>query len=67
MLTVAEETLLQLAKDHDKQVATHLYGQEIYGETFAICKVDLLLNTKAVIEALDAVGLRGPAFHLTVQ
>ena len=29
MLTVAEETLQQTAKDHGKQVATHLYGQEI--------------------------------------
>src|SRR3984957_18357470 len=29
MLTVAEETLKQLAAGHRKQVATHLYGQEI--------------------------------------
>jgi len=29
MLTVAEETLQQLAAEHGKQVATHLYGQEI--------------------------------------
>ena len=27
MLTVAEETLQQLAKDHGKQVATHLYAR----------------------------------------
>jgi len=26
MLTVAEETLKQLAADHGKEVATHLYG-----------------------------------------
>jgi type I restriction enzyme M protein len=44
MLTVAEETLLQIAKAHGKQVATHLYGQEINGETYAICKADLLLK-----------------------
>ncbi|MEZ5535629.1 MAG: N-6 DNA methylase [Thiolinea sp.] len=44
MLTVAEETLQQIAKDHGKQVATHLYGQEINGETYAICKADLLLK-----------------------
>ncbi len=43
MLTVAEETLQQLAKEHGKQVATHLYGQEINAETYAICKADLLL------------------------
>src|SRR5450759_448554 len=35
MLTVAEETLQQLAAEHGKQVATHLYGQEINAETYA--------------------------------
>ncbi|MCP4308847.1 MAG: SAM-dependent DNA methyltransferase [bacterium] len=44
MLTVAEETLQQLAADHGKEVATHLYGQEINSETYAICKADLLLK-----------------------
>lgn len=44
MLTVAEETLKQLAADHGKEVATHLYGQEINPETYAICKADLLLK-----------------------
>lgn len=44
MLTVAEETLKKIAKDHGKKVATHLYGQEINGETYAICKADLLLK-----------------------
>ena len=29
MLTVAEETLQQIAAEHGKQIATHLYGQEI--------------------------------------
>ena len=40
MLTVGEETLQQLAKDHGKQVATHLNGQEINAETYAICKAE---------------------------
>jgi type I restriction enzyme M protein len=44
MLTVAEETLQRLAHEHGKQVATHLYGQEINAETYAICKGDLLLK-----------------------
>jgi type I restriction enzyme M protein len=44
MLTVAEETLQKLAEEHGKQVATHLYGQEINSETYAICKADLLLK-----------------------
>jgi type I restriction enzyme M protein len=44
MLTVAEETLLGLAVSHGKQVITHLYGQEINPETYAICKADMLLK-----------------------
>ena len=44
MLTVAEETLSRLAAERGKQVSTHLYGQEINAETYAICKADLLLK-----------------------
>lgn len=44
MLTVAEETLQQLAEERGKKVSTHLYGQEINAETYAICKADLLLK-----------------------
>ena len=44
MLTVAEEALQQLAAEHGKEVSTHLYGQEINAETYAICKADLLLK-----------------------
>jgi type I restriction enzyme M protein len=44
MLTVAEETLQQLADEHGKSVSIHLYGQEVNGETYAISKADLLLK-----------------------
>jgi len=44
MLTVAEETLKALASKTGKQVITHLYGQEINPETYAICKADMLLK-----------------------
>ncbi|HEX5474691.1 MAG TPA: class I SAM-dependent DNA methyltransferase [Vicinamibacterales bacterium] len=44
MLTVAEARLKELAAAHGKEVATHLYGQEINAETYAICKADLLLK-----------------------
>ena len=53
MLTVAEETLQELARQHGKQVATHLYGQEINAETYAICKADLLLKGEG--EAADNI------------
>src|SRR5204862_7648780 len=40
----ADETLKELASARGKRVATHLYGQEINPETFAICKADMLLK-----------------------
>ena len=33
MLTVAEETLRQLAAEHGKDISTHLFGQEINAES----------------------------------
>jgi type I restriction enzyme M protein len=59
MLTVAEETLQQLASEHDKQVATHLYGQEINSETYAIAKADFLLKGEG--EAADNI-VGGPEY-----
>ena len=44
MLTIAEQTLRELATQRGKEVSTHLYGQEINSETYAICKADLLLK-----------------------
>ena len=44
MLTVAEESLYELAEQHGKEVSIHLFGQEISDETYAICKADLLLK-----------------------
>ena len=59
MLTVAEDTLQQLAREHGKQVATHLYGQEINAETYAIAKADLLLKGEG--EAADNI-VGGPEY-----
>lgn len=44
MLTVSQARLLQLAKEQGKNVAIHLFGQEINPETYAICKADMLLK-----------------------
>ncbi len=63
MLTVAEETLREIATERGKQVATHLYGQEINGETYAICKADLLLKGDG--EAADNI-IGGPE-HSTIS
>ena len=53
MLTVAEDTLRQLATEYGKDVSTHLYGQEINAETYAICTADLLLKGEG--EAADNI------------
>lgn len=63
MLTVAEETLQQLATEHKKKVSTHLYGQEINAETYAIAKADLLLKGEG--EAADNI-VGGPE-HSTLS
>jgi type I restriction enzyme M protein len=59
MLTVAEETLNELAAQYGKQVSTHLFGQEINAETYAIAKADLLLKGEGE-EADNIVG--GPEY-----
>src|SRR5437016_4018188 len=63
MLTVGEETFQQLAAERGKQVATHLYGQDINAETYAICKADLLLKGEG--EAADNI-VGGPE-HSTLS
>lgn len=63
MLTVADETLQQLGRGHGKQVVTHLYGQEINPETYAICKADLLLKG----DGDEADNIVGGAEHSTLS
>ena len=63
MVTVGEETLQEIALARGKQVATHLYGQEINGETYAICKADMLLKGDG--DAADNI-VGGPA-HSTLS
>ena len=48
MLTVAEETLAQLASERCKEVSIGLFGQEVNPETYAISKADLILKGEGV-------------------
>ncbi|HON84468.1 MAG TPA: N-6 DNA methylase [Syntrophorhabdaceae bacterium] len=68
MLTVAEETLQQLAKEHQKEVSIHLFGQEINPETYAISKADLLLKGEGMAADNMKFGstLSGDAFPTMV-
>ena len=36
--------MAEIATQRGKQVATHLYGQEINAETYAIAKADMLIK-----------------------
>ena len=63
MLTVAERTLQDLAARRGKRVSTHLYGQEINAETYAICKADLLLKG----EGNSADNIVGGPEHSTLS
>ena len=63
MLTVAEDELHRFAEERGKQVSTHLYGQEINAETYAICKADLLLKG----EGESADNIVGGPEHSTLS
>ena len=63
MLTIAEKTLHDIASLREQQVSTHLYGQEINSETYAICKADLMLRGEKDADA-NIVG--GPQ-HSTLS
>jgi type I restriction enzyme M protein len=63
MLTVAEGTLLELASVQGKEIKTHLYGQEINAETYAIAKGDLLLKG----EGAAADNIVGGPEHSTLS
>nr|WP_295935012.1 class I SAM-dependent DNA methyltransferase [uncultured Dyadobacter sp.] len=68
MLTLAEETLVQLAEKQGKRVNTYLYGQEINPETFAICKADMLLkgegeNADNIVGGAEYSTLANDAFR----
>ena len=55
--------LQQIARERGKTVSTHLYGQEINGETYAICKADLLLKG----EGKAADNIRGGSEYSTLS
>ena len=63
MLTIAEQTLQGIAEETGKQVSTHLYGQEVNNETYAICKADMLLKGE---KGMDENIIGGPQ-HSTLS
>ena len=63
MLTIAEQALQGIAEETGKQVSTHLYGQEVNNETYAICKADMLLKGE---KGVDENIIGGPQ-HSTLS
>ena len=63
MLTVAEDTLVDLAGGEGSGVKTYLYGQEINPETFAICKADMLIKG----DGENADNIKGGAEYSTLS
>lgn len=67
MLTVAEDTLVELAQEHSpkkaKGIKTYLFGQEINPETFAICKADMLIKG----DGDNADNIKGGAEYSTLS
>jgi type I restriction enzyme M protein len=67
MLTVAEETLKELAAARGKQVATHLYGQEVNAETYAIAKADFLLKGEGESATIWSAAPNGRPWRTTLS
>ncbi|HOQ42225.1 MAG TPA: class I SAM-dependent DNA methyltransferase [Smithellaceae bacterium] len=67
MLTVAEETLNDIAGKRNLQIESRLFGQEINPETYAVCKADMLLkgegtNAENIIGGAEWSTLSNDAF-----
>ena len=44
ILTIAQDRILEIAKERGKQVAINIFGQELEPHTFATCKADLMIS-----------------------
>ena len=53
------QTLKYIAREQGQDLVTHIYGQEINSETYAICKADLLLKGE---DNADANIVGGPEY-----
>jgi len=62
MLTVAEERLLQIARNSGKQISVGLYGQEVNGETWAISRADQLIKGEGAENIAHGSTLADDAF-----
>ena len=63
MLTVAEAKMQRIAQDRGKEISTHLFGQEVNAETYAICVSDMLMQGVSNV----ADNIKGPPNSSTLS
>ena len=63
MLTVAEAEMQRIARDRGKEISTHLFGQEVNAETYAICVSDMLMQGVSNV----ADNIKGPPNSSTLS
>ena len=44
ILTIAQDRILEIAKEQGKSVVVNIFGQELQPETYATCKADLMIS-----------------------
>lgn len=44
ILTIAQDRIVEIAKERGKQVQVNIFGQELQPDTFATCKADLMIS-----------------------
>ena len=69
ILTIAQDRIMEIAKERDKQVAVNIFGQELQPDTYATCKADLMIsgNIKAFQYLYGAEPREYIAFDSTIS
>ena len=44
ILSVAKDKILDMAKERDKKIKIHIFGQELMPDTYATCKADIMIS-----------------------
>ncbi|MBR8802058.1 type I restriction-modification system subunit M [Porphyromonas levii] len=63
ILSVAEQSIRDIAERQHKQVKIDLYGQELQPETYATCKADLMLSSEGSSFSYKHAGAERERFY----
>ena len=69
ILTIAQDRILEIARERNKQVQVNIFGQELQPDTYATCKADLMIsgNIKAFQYQYGAEPREYIAFDSTIS